>query len=300
VNVLLVGGQGQLGSALRRRLAGLGTLHAPPRVQCDLCDATSLQRCVRATRPDVIVNTAAYTDVEGAEDMPDVAMAVNARGPALLAEAANESGALLVHYSSDYVFDGTLGRPYAESDAPNPVNAYGRSKLAGDAAAQAKRHLILRAGWLYSANGRNFLQTMVARLTAQQRVAVVADQLGAPTSAARLADVTAQLLARYVRDKENFPFGLYHVAAAGETSWYGYASYIAERLNAAGVPLAADAIQPVSSAERPTRAQRPLDTRLDTTRLRDTFGIVLPPWQEDVARTLACLPQTNPNHPCTP
>jgi len=302
LRILLIGGQGQLGLALRRSLAGLGTLsasihapiHVPTRAQCDLCDAASLQRCVRATQPGIIINAAACTDVDGAEDRPDVAMAVNARGPALLADLAHESGALLVHYCSDYVFDGRLGRPYVEADAANPVNAYGRSKLAGTCAVvQSKRHLILRAGWLYSAEGHNFLQTMVARLSAQQRVTVVADQIGAPTSAAQLAEVTTQLLVRYRRDPEQFPFGLYHVAAAGQTSWYGYACTIAKQMRAAGVPLAADAVQSVSSAQRPTRARRPLDTRLATTRLRDTFGITLAPWQDGVAQTLGCL--LNPN-----
>jgi len=298
LNILLIGGQGQLGLVLRHSLAGLGQVIAPPRAQCDLCDAASVQGCVQATQPDIIVNAAAYTDVDGAEvasgNTADIAMAVNATGPALLAEAANTASALLVHYSSDYVFDGTLGRPYVEIDVPNPVNVYGRSKLAGDAAAaRAKRHLILRAGWLYSVHGRNFLKTMVARLMQRQQIAVVADQIGAPTSAAQLAGVTRQLLVRYRHDRENFPFGLYHVAATGQTSWHGYACTIAGWLNAAGVPLAAHPIRSVSSAHRPTPARRPLDTRLDTTRLREVFDIQLPPWQSDIARTLACLIKEN-------
>jgi len=300
LNILLLGGTGQLGRALRHRLAGLGQVIAPPRRQCDVRDAASLRQCVDTTHPAVIVNAAAYTDVDGAEDAPDVAMAVNAHGPALLAEAADACGALLVHYCSDYVYDGTLGRPYVETevetevqpDAPNPVNVYGRSKLAGSrAASQAGRHLILRVGWLYSVHGRNFLKTMVARLMQGQRVRVVDDQFGAPTSVALLADVTAQLLARYLCGDSQFPFGTYHVAAAGYTSWYGYAKHIAGRLNAT------DILEPTSSAERPTRARRPLDTRLDTTRLRDTFGVQIPPWEDDVTRTLDHFVKTNP---CTP
>jgi len=272
-------------------------------VQCDICDVAALRRYVHATRPDVIINAAAYTDVDGAEGAPDLAMALNATGPALLAEAANASGALLLHYSSDYVFDGTLGRAYTETDATYPVNVYGRSKRAGDAAAaQAGRHLILRAGWLYSTQRRNFLKTMVARLSTRQRVAVVTDQIGAPTSAARLADVTAQLLVRYCHDRNQFPFGLYHVAAAGQTSWYGYACAIADYLGAAGMSLADGAVQPVLSADHltahPAAARRPPDTRLDATRLRDVFGIVLPPWQDDVVATLVCLLNPNSNPPC--
>jgi len=268
-------------------LVGLGQVIAPSRGECDLRDAAMLRQCVDAAQPTIIVNAAAYTDVDGAEDAPDVAMAVNARGPDLLAQVANESGALLVHYCSDYVYDGMLGRPYAETDACSPVNVYGCSKLAGSrAVARAKRHLILRVGWLYSAHGRNFLNTMVTRLMQGQRVAVVDDQFGTPTSATLLAEVTAQLLGRYLRDGSRFPFGVYHVAAAGYTNWYSYACTIARQINAT------DIVEPTSSAERPTRARRPLDTRLDTTRLRDTFGIQLPPWQDDVARTLAHLINT--------
>jgi len=297
VPILLLGAQGQLGTALRHSLAGFGKLIAPPRAHCDLCGAVSLQKYLHATRPAIIINAAAYSHVDAAEDAPDLAMAVNANGPARLAEAANALGALLVHYSSDYVFDGTLGHPYVETDATHPVNAYGRSKQAGDAAAaQAARHLILRAGWLYGAGHRNFLAT---RLMQRQRVTVVSDQIGAPTSAAQLAQITAQLLTRYRCNPASFPVGLYHVAAAGQTSWYDYACYLAEQLGAAGVPLAANAVQAISSTQYITRAVRPHDTRLDTSRLRDTFAIALPAWQDDVARTLACLIDTHSNQPCT-
>jgi len=293
LNILLFGGQGQLGSALAYRLAELaelGKLSIPSRGECDVTDAASVQRCLHAMQPSIIINAAAYTDVDAAQDAPATTMAVNAVAPARLAEAANAVHALLVHYSSDYVFDGTLGRPYAETDTPRPLNVYGHSKWVGDmAAARAQRHLILRFGWLYSTRGRNFLKTMVARLTQSQRCRVVADQIGAPTSAALLADVTARLLARYARDPAAFPFGLYHVAAAGQTSWHGYACHIAAQLQAQGVPLAGEAIAAVSSREYPSRAPRPCDTRLNTARLCDVFGLSLPPWQNEVTCTLAEL-----------
>jgi len=298
--IILLGASGQLGAELRRSLAPWGELTAPARAVCDLTRPAALRDYVRALRPDVIVNAAAWTDVEGAETAPDQAMAVNGEAPALLAREANALDALLVHYSSDYVFDGRLGRAYTEADTPNPLNAYGRSKLIGDKAVrQARRHVILRSGWIHGTHGRNFLKTLLCLILQRRHIEVVADQVGTPTGADLIADVTAHVLARYRRwhsagtdgDGANFPFGLYHLAASGQTSWHGYACHIAEQARAAGAPLALDldGIRPIPSSDWPTQAIRPAHSRLDTTRLCDTFGLRLPPWQASVQRSVARL-----------
>lgn len=322
--ILLLGANGQLGFELRRSLAVLGEVIAPAHRDCDLEQASSVRHCVRTARPDVIVNAAAWTDVEGAEAQPDRVMAVNGDGPSLLAEEANALGALLVHYSSDYVFDGRLGRPCTETDAPAPLGVYGRSKRAGDdAARQARRHLVLRAGWVYGTQGGNFLKTMLGLMQRRERITVVADQFGAPTGADLIADVTAHLVARCVAACDaggqaaqdlpeasrrmstggaptvaptwaaagGFPYGLYHLAASGGTSWHGYACLVAEQARAAGLTLALaeDGIAPIPSSAWPSAVERPADSRLDTARLRDTFELVMPPWQDGVARAVARL-----------
>jgi len=302
--ILLLGASGQVGVALRRYLAWLGKLATPGRAECDLARPSSLRDCVRALRPDMIVNAAAWTDVESAERQPVQAMSVNGDAVALLAHEATSLNALLVQYSSDYVFDGQLGRPYTETDVPNPLNAYGYSKLAGEqAACQSPRHLILRTSWVYSTHGNNFLKTMLALMGRRDRIDVVADQLGAPTGADLIARVTTRLLARYMRQHtsppggdntlETFPFGLYHVAASGQASWYSYACLIAEQTRSVGGTLALpdDGILPIASSDWPTQVLRPADSRLNTTRLCDTFGLTLPPWHNGVKRTAARLIQ---------
>jgi len=296
VKILLLGASGQLGAELRRSLAPLGELTTPSRSDCDLMQPCTVRRCVRVLRPDIIVNAAAWTDVEGAEQAAAQAMAVNGAALTVLAEQARACHALLVHYSSDYVFDGRLGRAYVESDAPNPLSAYGRSKLAGDEAArQADRHLILRAGWLYGLHGDNFLKTLLTLMRQRAQLDVVADQFGTPTSTELLADVTAQVLARYLHAhadaRADFAFGTYHVAASGDTHWYGYACQIAEQARAVGWPLrlADDGLRAIDSSAWFSQVLRPRDSRLDTTRLRATFGLRLPPWQDGVQRMVTQL-----------
>ena len=286
---------------------------APARSGCDLAGSALIRQCLGSVRPHIIVNAAAYTNVELAESESDLAMAINGDGPAILAEMANALGALLVHYSSDYVFDGRLGRPYIEADGPGPLNEYGRSKLAGErGAAKADRHLILRTSWVHGADGSNFLKTMLGLMMQRQSLNVVADQVGIPTSVDLLAEVTAQLLTRYLRDaggapgstavagRAQFPFGLYHVAASGQASWYDYARLIAELAASRGVPLALGTqdIHPIKAADWPSRVVRPADSRLDTERLRSVFGVQLPSWQEGVAVTMTQLLQGG--HLCVP
>jgi dTDP-4-dehydrorhamnose reductase len=294
MKTLLTGKDGQLGFELARALAPLGELVAVGRADCDLRDFDALRALVRGHAPDVIVNAAAYTAVDKAESERDAAFAVNARAPGLLGEEAARLNALVVHYSTDYVFDGAGTRPWTEDDAPAPRSVYGSSKLAGERAlAEAcARHLILRTSWVLGAHGANFAKTMLRLAAERETLTVVDDQVGAPTSAALLADLTAHLLRQYAREGAGaFPFGTYHVAAAGETSWYDYARFVLGAARAAGRPLRAgpDEVRRVKTAAYPAAAQRPLNSRLDTSRFRTTFGLHLPPWQDGAGQVLQQL-----------
>jgi dTDP-4-dehydrorhamnose reductase len=293
LKILLTGKNGQLGFELRRMLAPLGELVALGRDDCDLADAAALRARVRAVAPDVIVNAAAYTAVDRAESDQAAAFALNAEAPRILGEEGARLGALVLHYSTDYVFDGRKDGAYREDDLPNPQNVYGRSKLAGERALMAAnpRHLILRTSWVLGAHGGNFARTMLRLAAERDRLDVVADQHGAPTSAALLAELSAQLLRRHARaraDSEEFPYGIYHTAAAGETTWYDYARFVIAEAIAAGQLLRAtpDAVAPLATAHYPTPARRPLNSRLDTGRLRSTFDVDLPPWQIGVRQVL--------------
>jgi dTDP-4-dehydrorhamnose reductase len=293
VKILLFGRNGQVGWELQRSLAPLGELLALDRTGqdglCgDLADPAGVARTVLQVRPDVVVNAAAYTAVEKAESDADLARAINAAAPGALAAAAAEVGAALVHYSSDYVFDGSGSRPWRESDATGPLSVYGRTKLEGEQRiAQAlPRHLILRTSWVYGARGGNFARTMLRLAREREQLSVVDDQVGAPTGADLLADVTAHSLRSLVAGA-GAP-GIYHVAAAGETSWHGYARFVVGKAQQAGQLLKAgpDRVLPIATSAFPTPARRPHNSRLDTTRFRAAFGLVLPPWQQGVDRML--------------
>ncbi|TCP08487.1 dTDP-4-dehydrorhamnose reductase [Crenobacter luteus] len=288
MKVLLTGGSGQLGRALRPALAGLGEVIAPPRAGFDLGQPAALAARLDALRPELVVNAAAYTAVDAAEDDRDTAFAVNADAVDALARWAARHGVPLVHFSTDYVFDGALGRPCRESDAPHPLNVYGASKLAGERAALASgaRALVLRVGWLYGPNPGNFLATMLRLLAERDKVRVVADQFGTPTDTGFVAAAAVAAL----RDclAHDAGWGLYHLAASGATSWHGYAVEIARQATARGLPLrcAARAIVPLASADWPTRARRPADTRLDTSLFTRTFGVAPPNWRRRLAAVL--------------
>ena len=291
LRVLLLGANGQVGWALRPRLALDYDLVALDRQVLDLSDLDALQARLDAERPAAIVNAAAYTAVDRAEREPELAYRLNAAVPERLARWCAANHAALLHYSTDYVFDGTGSRPWREDDAPHPVNAYGRSKRAGEEAVleSGARALILRVSWLYGLHGANFLKTML-RLGASRRVLrVVADQVGAPTGTGLAAEVSAELVRRLRTAPDTCPSGLYHLAPTGETSWYDYAAFVFERARESGWPLALEALEPIASADYPTAAPRPANSRLDTTRLATTFGLRLPPWQDEVARTVAVL-----------
>jgi dTDP-4-dehydrorhamnose reductase len=275
LKILLTGRNGQVGWELLKALAPLGELTALGRAELDLRDAGRIREAVRASNPDVIVNAAAYTAVDRAESERDAAFAVNAGAPGTLAAEAKRSGALLVHYSTDYVFDGAKPAPYVEEDEPNPVNAYGASKLAGERAIAASgcRYLILRTSWVYGPRGANFYLTMLRLARERPELRVVDDQVGAPTSSLAIARATAQLLRPGAH-------GLYHLSAAGKTSWCGFARAI---LAGAGLATPVTAIR---TEDYPAPAKRPRNSRLDCSRLRADFGVALAPWEAGLAEVI--------------
>ncbi|MCY1509592.1 dTDP-4-dehydrorhamnose reductase [compost metagenome] len=292
--ILLLGREGQLGFELRRSLAPLGVVMAAGRRDGDLTQPLQLARLIRREKPDVVVNAAGFTAVERAEEDPVRAMRINGEAAGELSALAACRGALIVHYSSDYVFDGDKPGPYTEADAPAPLNAYGRSKLAGERAVVAMNpaHLVFRTSWIYGVFGDNFLKTVLMALRRAEALRVVDDQRGAPTGASFIADATALVVARYLANgRDGFPFGLYHLAAAGVASWHEYACFIAGQARRAGLPvnLRPEDIQAVSSGQYPAAARRPLNSCLDTRRLARVFGIHAPPWQDGVAHALAAL-----------
>ena len=297
MKILLFGMNGQVGWELQRALAPLGELVALARDStehpADFVRPAALAATVRALRPDVIVNAVAYTAVDKAESEPALAAALNAEAPRVLATEAAVSGAWLVHYSSDYVFDGSGSEPRAEDAATGPLSVYGRTKLEGEQHIRASgcRHLILRSSWLYAARGGNFARTMLKLAAERDALKVIDDQFGAPTGADLLADVTAHAL-RGVLDAPSLA-GTYHVAASGETTWHRYATLVIEWARAHGLPVrvAPDAVRAVPTSEFPTPARRPLNSRLATGKLRAAFGLTLPPWQPGVLRMLTEVTQ---------
>ncbi len=294
MKILLFGKEGQIGWELQRSLAPLGEVIAldsagdPAAQWCgDFKNLTGLAATVRAVAPDVIVNAAAYTAVDKAESEPDLARTINALAPGVLAAEAQKLGAWLVHYSTDYVFDGSGAAPWRETDATGPLNIYGQTKLEGElAVARCARHLIFRTSWVYAARGDNFAKTMLRLAKERETLSVINDQIGAPTGAELLADMTAHAL-RSVQSRPDLA-GLYHLAAGGETSWHGYARHVIEyaRLRGAPIKVAPEAVLPIAASAYPLPAPRPLNSRLDTTKFRQTFGLALPPWQQGISRLL--------------
>jgi dTDP-4-dehydrorhamnose reductase len=286
VKVLLTGKNGQVGLELCRALAPLGEIAAYDRAGLDLALPDRIAAAVRSIKPDVLVNAAAYTAVDQAELEPEAALAINGGAVAVLAEEARRAGALLIHYSSDYVFDGDKDAPYVEEDLPNPLNAYGRSKLAGEQAIRQVdcAHLILRTSWVYAAHGRNFFLTVRRLLREKEELRIVSDQIGAPTFAGALADATASLLEDHGATALGERRGVYHITASGSTSWHGFATEIA-RLEQVG----AARVVPIPSEAYPTPARRPKNSRLSNEKLLRQFGVALPAWEASLAACHASL-----------
>ena len=289
--ILLTGKNGQVGFELQRALAPLGEVVAVGTADCDLSDANAIRGLMQRVQPQLVVNPAAYTAVDKAESDADKARAVNAVAPGVLGEEASRLGASVIHYSTDYVYDGSKDGLYTESDPVSPQSVYGQTKLDGERALQAvtPRHVILRTSWVVGAHGGNFAKTMLRLAGDRDELKVVADQFGAPTSASLIADVTAHIARQMLRDgADGFPFGVYHLAASGETSWHAYAQYVIGEAIGMGKALKAtpERVLPIPASSYPTPARRPQNSRLDTHKLRQTFGLHLPHWQEGVKHIL--------------
>jgi dTDP-4-dehydrorhamnose reductase len=283
LRILLTGRNGQVGWELQKTLAPLGTLIATDRTTLDLADPDSIRRVVREAKPEVIVNAAAYTAVDRAESEPDLAAKVNARGPGILAEEAKRSGALLVHYSTDYVFDGTKESPYLEDDPANPLSVYGRTKRNGELAIVESgcRYLLLRTSWVYGPRGRNFLLAILRKAQAGEALRVVSDQVGVPTTSAFLAEMSSRAL-RAGGELE----GIYHLVPGGQTTWYGFARAIVE-----GVEPKVQ-ITPIATADYPVAARRPANSLLDNSKFRKRFSVDLPEWPAGLASCLRTYGET--------
>lgn len=294
MKILILGKNGQVGWELQRALAPLGEVVALDRsghntntVLCgDLSNLEGLRQTIAGLKPDVIVNAAAYTAVDKAESEPELAQLINAYAPKTLAEEAKKINALLVHYSTDYVFSGEGEAPWYEKDEPAPVNQYGQSKLEGEQAIQESgcKYLIFRTSWVYAAKGNNFAKTMLRLASERQSLSVINDQVGAPTGAELIADCTAHAIHQSIRNSNLL--GLYHLTASGQTTWYEYAKVVIEHAQSMGIKLAVEEVVAITTADYPTPATRPHNSRLDTTKFCESFNLILPQWQDGVIRML--------------
>jgi dTDP-4-dehydrorhamnose reductase len=289
VRILLFGKNGQLGWELQRALAPLGEILAHTSATCDFADIDLVRRTIVDTAPDIIINAAAYTAVDRAEQDQVNAFKINAEVVGVIAECASIQHALLVHYSSDYVFDGRKSGPYCETDATNPLSIYGVSKYRGEEAIidSGCDYLIFRTSWVFAARGANFIKTILRSAAQKDVLRVVADQWGAPTGAELIADISAHVVRAVMRERANC--GVYHLTANGEINWHGYASYIIDRARRLGASLQAEMIEPIATAEYSLPAMRPANSRLDTTKLQNAFNLWLPHWQYHVDRVLTEL-----------
>ena len=288
--ILLLGKNGQVGWELQRTLAPLGNVIAMDQDELDLVRISDIRSKVQDLKPDVIVNAAAYTAVDKAESEPDLAMAINGAAPGVLAEEAKKIGALLVHYSTDYVFDGTKDTPYAEEDIPNPLNVYGRTKLAGEQAIQAVdgNYLIFRTSWVYGTRGKNFYLTILKLAQEQEEIRVVDDQIGAPTWCRMIAESTALILSQGINRSEGFHSyfekrkGIYHMTAGGKTSWYGFAKHIIESISPEGKRV--KRVIPIETKDYAYEAQRPLNSVISNIKLNTEFQVILDNWLQQFNR----------------
>lgn len=307
MKILLIGKNGQVGWELQRTLATLGDVVAIDRQGMDLANPDSIRSAIRIIRPDLIANAAAYTAVDKAESEPELAMAINGIAPGIMAEEAKRLGAAMIHYSTDYVFDGTKTSPYTEEDAPNPLSVYGKTKFAGEQAILAVGipHLIFRTSWVYGLRGRNFLQTILRLAKERDELKVVDDQIGAPTWSRMIAEATSQILAQSFLPLTPHPSlltqygGIYNLTAAGRTSWCGFAKATLDSMATQGAtsalltPHPSPKLIPITTPEYPLPAPRPPNSVLSSAKLNRTFGVALPAWDASLA---LCMEEGNVTH----
>lgn len=305
MKILLLGATGQLGTELRKRLRRNHELHAACRggrlpdggeaLSVDLDLPVRLREVVRDVHPDLVINAAAYTSVDRAEQHAEAAHRINAVAPGVLAEEASDAGALLIHYSTDYVFSGESNRPWRETDPTVPINIYGHSKLGGEEAIRLRGgpHLIIRTGWVYASHGKNFVSTMLRLAAERDRLEVVDDQTGCPTWAGAIAEATVRIIGQLERDGEALDgrAGTYHLVASGETTWYGFAKEIFRRARVAGLLDREPEVVPTTSQAFGAPARRPAYSVLDCSRIRESFGIEMPPWQDSLTQCIGEMPQ---------
>jgi dTDP-4-dehydrorhamnose reductase len=302
MRILVTGATGQVGGSLVARLSASATVLAADRSVLDLAEPHTIIGTLDRLAPDIVFNPAAYTAVDKAEDEPELAMRINAEAPGAMARWAAARNVPLVHFSTDYVFDGSGERAWREDDAPQPLSVYGATKLGGENAIRnaGGTFLIVRTSWVYAAEGKNFLRTIAQLARERSELRIVADQIGAPTSAALIADTIARILSdgiESLRARGLQSGGLVHVAAAGETSWHGFACAIVEGLRERGISLAVEHVAPISTDQYPTKARRPLNSRLDLTRLQSVFGVTPPHWREALSPELDQLAREFGNAP---
>jgi dTDP-4-dehydrorhamnose reductase len=293
MKILVTGKNGQVGHELMRSLAPLGEVVGVDIEDCDLSKPAAIAKMLTHIKPDLIVNPAAYTEVDKAETEANLAHAVNAAAPEALAKYAASKNIPMIHYSTDYVFDGSKEGLYLETDKANPKSVYGKTKWLGEAAVRnnAPKHVILRTSWVFGAHGVNFLKTMLKLAQERDKLSIVADQIGSPTSAAMLADATAVIVKQLFETGATRKYGTYHLVADGETSWHGYAQWVVTKANALGLKtkIAPDAIRAITTKEYPMPAPRPSNSRLDTSKVMSVFGLNLPSWRDEVAIVLEKL-----------
>ena len=292
MKILLTGKDGQVGFALHKKLASLGEVIATNRDMLDLANPQAIRTFIDQTKPDIIINPAAYTKVDQAENESELASQINAVAPQVLADKASELDIPIIHFSTDYVFDGLKNEPYLETDEVNPQSVYGQTKWQGEEGVrQYKKHIILRTSWVFSSHGQNFLKTIMKLTQEKTSLNVVSNQIGTPTSSEALADVTYHIVKTIFNDPHFKDFGTYHMTLEGETNWYRYACFITDEAKRLGLQtlMTSKDIKPISSDAYPTLAKRPMNSRLDTTKIKKTFMLELPHWEEEVKRTLKAL-----------
>ena len=293
MKILVTGKNGQVGFELMRSLAPLGTVVGIDIDECDLQDILAIERLLDKVQPELIVNPAAYTAVDKAESEPALAHSINAKAPEVMAQYAARHNIPIIHYSTDYVFDGLKEGEYLETDEVNPQSVYGKTKALGEAAVRnnAPKHIILRTSWVFGSHGGNFLKTMLKLAQERDQLSIVSDQIGSPTSAVLLAEVTAEIVKQLFASEAKDKYGTYHLVAEGYTSWYGYAQLVVARANAMGIEtkVSADAIEAIKTSDYPLPAPRPANSRLDTTKVSQVFSVSLPSWQDEVEKVILGL-----------